>query len=154
MKISFNRLVKLILGFVQKFFAIVYLRSKGVWSEIKIWPFGLVLFLFTTFAFRVPFSSPTRNAHSSKFTERLGAITSASEILIGLAFAALFYVLLNVGFAAVGGAGLTMCVIGSFVGTFPVSPMSGKDIFDHSKRLWAGLFLTTVAVFAAWLMFL
>ena len=58
-----------LVGFVQKFFAIVFMRSRGVWSEHKIWPFGLVLFLFTTFPFKVPFSSPTRSVHqSTKFT--------------------------------------------------------------------------------------
>ena len=140
-----------IVGFVQKFSSIVYLRSKGVWSEHSIWPLGLFLFLFTTFAFKIPFSSPTRSVHSKKFTERLGAITAASEILIGLAFAGLFFLLLKGGYAAVGGAGLSMCVLGSFFGTFPVSPMSGKDIFDYSKRLWVCLFIASLIVFAAWL---
>jgi len=142
-----------LVGFVQKFFSIAFMRSRGVWSEHKIWPFGLVLFLLTTFAFKVPFSSPTRSVHqSTKFTQRLGAIVSASEILISLAFAGLFFLLLTGGFVAVGGAGLAMCVIGSFVGTFPVAPMSGKDIFDHSRRLWAGLFITTLIVFGVWLL--
>ena len=142
-----------LVGFVQKFFSIAFMRSRGVWSEHKIWPFGLVLFLFTTFAFRVPFSSPTRSVNqSSKFTERLGAIVSASGILISLAFAGFFFLLLRGGYVAIGGAGLDMCVIGSFFGTFPVSPMSGKDIFNHSKRLWAGLFITTIVIFVAWLM--
>jgi len=141
-----------LVGFVQKFVAITYMRSRGVWSEHKIWPFGLVLFLFTTFVFRVPFSSPTRNAHqSTKFTERLGAIVSASEIFINLAFAGLFFLLLMGGFVSIGGAGLAMCVIGSFCGTFPISPMGGKDIFNYSKRLWAGIFIATIIVFIAWL---
>jgi YVTN family beta-propeller protein len=142
-----------LVGFVQKFFAIAFMRSRGVWSEHKIWPFGLVLFLFTTFVFRVPFSSPTRSVNqSSKFTERLGAIVSASGILICLAFAGIFFLLLKEGYVAIGGAGLDMCVIGSFFGTFPVSPMSGKDIFDHNKPLWAGLFIATLMIFAAWLL--
>jgi YVTN family beta-propeller protein len=143
----------IVVGFVQKFFSIVYLRSKGVWSEHKIWPFGLVLFLFTTFAFKVPFSSPTRSVNqSSKFTERLGALVAASGILINLAFGGLFFLILKGGYVAIGGAGLDMCVIGSFFGTFPVAPMSGKDIFDHNKLLWAGLFIATTIVFAAWLL--
>ena len=141
-----------IVGFVQKFFSIAYLRSKGVWSEHTIWPLGLVLFLFTTFAFRVPFSSPTRSVQSKKFTEHLGAIIAASEILISLAFAGLFFVLLKGGYTAIGDAGLSMCVIGSFFGTFPVAPMSGKDIFDHSKRLWAGLFIISLIIFVGWLL--
>jgi YVTN family beta-propeller protein len=142
-----------LVGFVQKFFSIAYLRHKGVWSEHKIWPFGLVLFLFTTFAFRVPFSSPTRNVNQSKkFTEHLGALVAASEILISLAFGGLFFLLLSTGYVAIGGAGLDMCIIGSFFGTFPVSPMSGKEVFKHSKRLWAGLFITTLIIFCAWLL--
>ncbi len=141
-----------VVGFVQKFSSITYLRSKGVWSEHTIWPLGLVLFLFTTFAFRVPFSSPTRSVQSKKFTEHLGAIVAASEILISLAFAGLFFVLLKGGYAAIGDAGLSMCVLGSFFGAFPVAPMSGKDIFDHSKRLWAGLFVMSLVIFVAWLL--
>jgi YVTN family beta-propeller protein len=141
-----------IVGFIQKFVSIVYLRSKGVWSEHSIWPLGLILFLFTTFAFRVPFSSPTRSVHSKKFTERLGAIVAGFEILIGLAFAGLFFLLLKGGYPAVGDAGLSMCVLGSFVGAFPVSPMSGKDIFNHNKSLWAGFFIATLVVFVAWLL--
>ena len=142
-----------LVGFVQKFFAIAFMRSRGVWSEHKIWPFGLVLFLFTTFAFRVPFSSPTRSVNqSSKFTEKLGAIVSASGILISLAFAGLFFLLLKGGYVAIGGAGLDMCIIGSFFGTFPVSPLSGKEIFNHNKLLWAGLFIATLMIFVAWLL--
>ncbi len=141
-----------VVAFVQSFFSIVYLRMKGVWSEHVIWPLGLVLFLFTTFVFKVPFSSPTRDVNSKKFTEKLGAIVSASGVLIYLAFAGLFFLLLKGGYTAVGGAGLSMCVIGAFFYTFPISPMSGKDIFDHSKRLWAGLFIATLVIFAAWLL--
>ncbi|MGA2664539.1 MAG: hypothetical protein ABSF83_06330 [Nitrososphaerales archaeon] len=141
-----------LVGFVQKFFSTAYLRSNGVWSETALWPMGLLLFLFTTFAFRVPFSSPTQDAHSKKYTKRLGAIASSSEVLVGLAFAGLFFLLLKGGFPEVGGAGLSMCVIGSFFGVFPIAPMSGKDIFDHSKRLWAGLFLATSIVFVVWLL--
>ncbi len=141
-----------LVGFVQKFSSIAYLRSKGVWSEHTIWPLGLVLFLFTTFAFKIPFSSPTRSVQSKKFTEHLSAVVAASEILISLAFTGLFFVLLKGGYATIGDAGLSMCVIGSFFGTFPVAPMSGKDIFDHSKRLWTGLFITSLIIFVAWLL--
>jgi hypothetical protein len=84
----------------------------------------------------------------------LDAIASASQILVSLAFAGLFFLLLKGGYAAIGGAGLAMSVIMSFVGTFPVAPMSGKDIFDHSRPLWAGLFIATAIIFAAWLLLL
>ena len=145
----------ILVGFVQKYMAIVFLRRRGVWSEHRIWPLGFVLFLLTTFAFKVPFSSPTRSAHqSTKATERLLARAAGLEILIGLAFAGFFFLLLKGGFTAIGGAGLAMCVIGALSGTFPVKPMSGKDIFDYSKRRWAELFMIVVIVFGAWLFLL
>jgi len=142
----------ILVGLVQKYSAIVFLRRRGVWSEHRIWPLGLILFMLTTFAFKVPFSSPTRSTHqSTEATERLVARAAGLEILIGLAFAGLFFLLIRGGYAAIGGAGLAMCVIGSFSGTFPVAPMSGKDIFDYSKRRWAGLFIIVAIVFCAWL---
>jgi predicted membrane protein len=142
-----------LVGFAQNFISILFLRSRGVWSEHKIWPFGLVLYLVSTFAFKVPFSSPTRSVHQSKkFTKRLGALASASEILVGLAFAGLFFLLVREGYPAVGGAGLAMCVLGSFSSTFPVAPLSGRDIFDYSKPLWAAFFIATVCIFGAWLL--
>lgn len=142
----------ILVGLVQKYVSIVFLRRRGVWSEHRIWPLGFILFVITTFAFKVPFSSPTRSAHqSTAATERLLARAAGLEILIGLAFTGLFYLLLRGGFTAIGGAGLAMCVIGSLSGTFPVKPMSGKDIFDYSKRRWAELFMITIVVFGAWL---
>jgi len=144
-----------LVAFVKKFFSIAFMRSRGVWSEHKIWPFGLGLFLVTTLAFRVPFSSPTRNVHSSsKFTERFGAILSASEILIGMLFAGFFFILMKSGFNLIGSTGLAMCVIGSFFGTLPIAPMSGKDIYDNSKIIWASLFLATLLMYALWLILL
>ncbi len=145
----------ILVGFAQKFFSIVYMRSKGVWSEHKIWPLGLAMFLVTTFVFKVPFSAPTKSEHKEdERAEKLGAIASASEILISLAFGCIFFVLLILGYGGIGGAGLTMCVIGSFFGTLPITPMSGKDIFDHKKSLWATLFVVTLIIFVAWLFLL
>jgi YVTN family beta-propeller protein len=144
----------IIVGFVQKFFTIAYLRHKGVWSEQTIWPLGLILFLFTTFAFKVPFASPTRTKHTNKFTEKLGATTSTVEILIGLAFAGIFFALLELGYTAIGGAGLSMCVIGAFFGAFPIKPLGGKNIFTYSKRNWLIMYLITLSVFVGWLLIL
>jgi outer membrane protein assembly factor BamB len=144
-----------LVAFVKKFFSIAFMRSRGVWSEHKVWPFGLGLFLVTTLAFRVPFSSPTRNVHySAKFTKQLGVIASASEILIGVLFAGLFFILMNSGFVLVGSTGLAMCIISSFFDTLPIAPMNGKDIYDHNKILWAILFALTLTLYALWLILL
>lgn len=145
----------ILVGLVQKYASIVFMRKHGVWSEHKIWPLGLVLFLVSTLAFKVPFSSPTCSAHpSTKHSERLGALAASFELLVGLALAGMFFLLLSAGFTGIGGAGLAMCVLGALSGALPVAPMSGKDIFDHSKALWAILFVVVVIVFCSWLFLL
>ena len=105
-----------LVGVVQEYVAIVFLRRRGVWSEHRIWPLGFILFLVTAFAFKVPFSSPTRSTHAStESTERLVARAAVLEVLIGLAFAGLFFLIMRSGNEVLGGAGLAMCLIGSCV---------------------------------------
>ena len=143
----------ILVGFAKTFFSIAYSRSRGVWTEHKLWYFGLATFIVTTFAFRMPFSSPTRTVHyGPKFTEHIGAVLSSASILISLAFAGIFGVLMLGGFTVIGGTGLAMCIIGAFFDTFPIEPMSGKDLLNHSKALWAGLFMVTLAIYASWLL--
>jgi hypothetical protein len=143
----------ILVGFVKTFILIVYSRKKGVWTEQKLWYFGLAVFLVTTFAFKVPFSSPSRSVHHApKFTKRLGAILAMVEIFISLTFAGLFCLLLIAGFAVIGSIGLAMCIIGAFFDTLPIAPMNGRKIFEQSKILWANLFFVTLCVYASWLL--
>lgn len=143
----------IIVEFVKTFVLVAYARSRGVWTEHKLWYFGLATFIVTTLAFRIPFSSPSRSVHyAPKFTKRLGAILSSAAILISLAFAGLFFILLMSGFTAIGSTGLAMCIISAFFDTFPITPMNGREIFDHSKTLWIALFMVTVALYVSWLL--
>uniref|UniRef100_A0A7C3FBI8 Pyrrolo-quinoline quinone repeat domain-containing protein n=1 Tax=Candidatus Methanomethylicus mesodigestus TaxID=1867258 RepID=A0A7C3FBI8_9CREN len=143
----------IIVGLVKRYFTIAFLRSRGVWTEHKVWLFGLALLVFTTIAFRMPFATPTRNVnYSEKYTGRLKATVAISWVLIGLAFAGLFALLMPFGFVQLGSAGLAMCVIGALFDTFPIPPLVGKSLFDHNKILWAMLFALTVAIYIAWLM--
>ena len=145
----------LIVSLVRTYILVVYTRRKGAWAEYKLWPFGIGLFLLSTLAFRFPFSSPTRTVHHSKnFTARLGGVLSIFALLITLAFAGIFFILLKSGFALVGGAGLAMCLIAAFFDTFPIEPMGGKSIYKFNKLVWLALFLTTLTLYVAWLMHL
>ena len=145
----------ILVGFAKSFVTITYARHRGVWTEFKLWYFGLAIFIITTFAFRVPFSSPTRNVnHAPKMTKRLSATLSIFLILIALAFAGLFFVLLLAGNKVIGGTGLAMCLIAAFFDTFPIIPLYGKKIFDYSKPVWAALFVSTLAFYIAWLFFI
>jgi hypothetical protein len=82
----------------------------------------------------------------------MGAILVSASILISLAFAGFFGVLLLGGFTVIGGTGLAMCIIGAFFDTFPIEPMSGRNILNYNKVLWAGLFTVTLALYASWLL--
>ncbi len=145
----------ILVAFVKTFSVIAFLRSKGVWTEYKLWYFGLAIFLITTIAFRVPFSSPTRKVHAqTNFTKRLGAIVASAEIIITLAFAAVFFVLLLSGFTLIGSTGLAMCIIAAFFDTFPFPPMSGKEIYGQNKILWAAFFIGTLILYVCWLLLL
>lgn len=140
--------------FVKTYIVEVFARSRGVWTEHRLWYFGLAMFLITTFAFGVPFSSPSRNVyHSEKMTKRLSGMIGAVSILVTLAFAGLFFGLLVGGFALIGSTGLAMCIIIALIDTFPMTPMNGKSVFDYSKALWAALFGVTVAGYVVWLLF-
>jgi hypothetical protein len=143
----------ILVSLVRTYLLTLYARRKGVWTEYKLWYFGIGLFLLTTFALKSPFSSPTRSVHHSRnFTEKLGGFLALAALMITLGFAGLFFILLKSGFVLIGGTGLAMCLISAFLDTFPIEPMSGKDIFKYNKAIWAALFFATLALYAAWLM--
>jgi outer membrane protein assembly factor BamB len=144
-----------IVEFVKTFALVVFARKLGVWTEHRLWYFGLVMFLITTFSFGIPFSSPSRTLYyAPKLTKRREGIAYSAAILVTLAFAGLFFALLLSGFTFIGSTGLAMCVIMAFLDTFPVSPMNGKAVYNHSKAAWAVLFATTLAVYLSWLILL
>jgi hypothetical protein len=141
-----------LVSFARTYILAVYSRRRGVWTEYKLWYFGLGLFLLSTLAFRTPFSSPTRTVHHSRnFTERLGGFLSCAALFITLGFGAIFFVLFKSGFALIGGTGLSMCLISAFFDTFPIEPMGGKNIYKYNKLLWGILFIFTLTLYALWI---
>jgi outer membrane protein assembly factor BamB len=142
----------ILVSFARTYILAVYTRRKGVWTEYKLWPFGVGLFLLSTLAFRTPFSSPTRTVrHSKNFTKRLAGFLSVAAIFITLGFGAFFFVLYKSGFELIGGTGLAMCLISAFFDTFPIEPMGGKDIYKYNKALWGILFVLTLTLYALWI---
>jgi outer membrane protein assembly factor BamB len=142
----------ILVSFARTYILSVYSRRRGVWTEYKLWYFGLAMFLLSTLAFRMPFSSPTRTVHHSRnFTERLGGFLSCAALFITLGFGALFFVLYKSGFALIGGTGLAMCLISAFFDTFPIEPMGGKDIYKYSRALWGILFVVTLTLYVVWI---
>jgi hypothetical protein len=142
----------IIVGLAKTYLLTVYARTKGVWTEYKLWYFGIALFLISSIGLRTPFSSPTRTVHHSRnFTAKLGGTLACSSICLTLAFAAGFFLLKLGGFALIGGAGLSMCLIGAVFDTLPIEPMSGKTIYKFNKKIWTALFTLSIVLYVAWL---
>lgn len=145
----------IIVEFVKNFSIAAVARSQGVWTEHRLWYFGLTMFLFSSLVFRVPFSSPSRMTHHSpKFTRRSLGLVSSASVFVALSFAALFYSLLAGGFTLIGNVGLVMCLTMAFFDSIPIPPMNGKDIYDWSKILWVALFVVAFSLYVLCLLLL
>jgi hypothetical protein len=130
-------------------------RSRGVWTEHRLWYFGLAAFVASTLVFKTPFSSPSRNVHHSEsLTTRLIGLLASSSVLIGLGFAAIFYAFIVIGVPYIGGIGLGMCLLMAFFDSMPLKAMNGKDIYDWNKVIWVFLFIITISLYLYWLLLL
>jgi hypothetical protein len=138
----------IIVEFTKNYVISVTARIEGVWTEHRLWYFGLTLFLFSSIVFRVPFSSPSRLTHNApEFTRKSLGLVAAAQILIAMAFAAVFYGFFINGYTLIGNIGIVMCLTMAFFDSIPIPPMNGKDIYDWSKFLWIGLFISTFTLY-------
>jgi len=138
-----------IMEFVKNFAMEVTARSKRVWTEYRLWYFGLATFLISTLAFKVPFSSPSRLIHHHpKFTKRSLGLVAAASVVVPLAFATVFYALFIKGYIAIGNVGVVMCLTMAFFDSIPIRPMNGKDLYDWSKIVWVTLFIASFTFYA------
>jgi hypothetical protein len=144
-----------LVGLAKNLLTEAYARMLGVWAEHRLWYFGLTTFLFSTLVFRAPFSSPSRIVnHTPRFTPRSQGLVASASVVVGLAFAAGFYVALMIGYTYIGSIGLGMCILGALFDTLPITPMNGRDIYDWNKLFWMAQFLLTLVFYAAWLLYI
>ncbi len=130
-------------------------RSRGVWTEHRIWFYGLTMFLASTLVFKTPFSSPSRNVHNStNLNKRTVGLLASSSVLIGLVLAAIFYAFLIIGVPFIGEIGLGMCLLMALFDSMPIKAMNGGDIYDWSKAICILLFIITMALNLYWLLLL
>jgi hypothetical protein len=142
-----------VVGLAKNLLTEMIARVLGVWSEHRLWYFGLATFLLSTLAFRTPFSSPSRIInHTPGFSKRTLGVVASSSVLIALGFAGIFYALLIFGFTYVGSIGLAMCLLMALFDSIPLAPMNGKDIYDWSKIAWGAQFVASVVLYTLWLL--
>jgi hypothetical protein len=145
----------IVIEFTKNVLIAMIARSRGVWTEHRIWFFGLIMFLASTLIFKTPFSSPSRNVHhSTSLTRRLLGGLASSSVLIGLGLAAIFYEFLILGVPYIGGIGLGMCLLMTLFDSIPLKGMNGVDIYMWNRVVWAVLFITTLALYLYWLLIL
>lgn len=145
----------IVTDFVKSYIVTTVARHLGVWTEHRVWYLGLSLFAFSTFVFRVPFSSPSKLAHySPKMTKRSDGLLSSFSVVLAFGFALVFLALYLTGFTLVGNIGLIMCLTGVLFDTMPIPPMGGRGIFEWNKFVWLGLFAMSIVSYGvALLMF-
>jgi outer membrane protein assembly factor BamB len=144
-----------VVGLVKNLITEIVSRILGVWSEHRLWYLGLATFLLSTIAFKAPFSSPSRIVnHSPKATKRILGLVASASIVSAIGFAAIFYMLLVLGFTYIGSIGLGMCLLSSLFDSIPVAPMNGKDIYDWNKLTWGAIFIISMLLYALWLLYI
>jgi hypothetical protein len=127
-------------------------RTRGVWTEHRIWFYGIIMFLASTLVFKTPFSSPSRNVNNAEnLNKRTVGLLASSSVLIGLVFAAIFYAFLILGVPYLGKIGLGMCLLMVLFDSMPIKAMNGGDIYEWSKAISILLLIITMSLNLYWL---
>jgi len=138
----------IVVEFCKNFLISIVARVEGVWTEHRLWYFGLGTFLFSVLVFKVPFSSPARLTHNApKFTKRSLGLVAAAQVAVALVLAAVFFSVFTMGWTVIGNIGLVMCLTMAFFDSIPIPPMNGHDVYDWSKILWLVLFITALTLY-------
>jgi Zn-dependent protease len=138
----------IVLEVTRKYGTSVIARAKGVWTEYRLWYFGLTLFVLSSAIFKVPFSWPGRLTHNApKFTKKTLGLVAVAQVIIPLTLAFVFYSLFISGYMLIGNIGIVMCLTVAFFDSLPIPPMNGKDIYDWNKLLWLFLFIAAFTLY-------
>jgi Zn-dependent protease len=142
-------------GLIKNLLTELVARLLGVWSEHRIWYFGIATFMLSTLVFKTPFTSPSRIVnHTPHFTEKSQGLVATASVAIGIGFAVVFYALQTLGFTYIGSIGLAMCLLMALFDSIPVKPMNGRDIWDWNKLIWCITFLVSAILYTLWLIFI
>ena len=143
----------IVIEFLKNHILNVFSRSRGAWSEYRIWPPGFLMFVVSAFVFKTPFSSPSKSAQNKcPAADRICGLMAVSGVLLVLLFAGGFYYLSTMGISEIGNIGLGMCLLSAFFDSIPITPLNGKTIWDWNKRASIVLLVATFALNLYWLM--
>jgi hypothetical protein len=143
----------IMIEFIKNYLLTVFARSRGAWTEYRIWPLGLLMFLLSSFVFKTPFSSPSKSAQSEgEAADRISGLIAVNSVLLVLVLAGGFYYLDIQGISEIGKIGLGMCLLSAFFDSIPIPPLNGKDVWDWNKIVSIILLIVTFGINLIWLM--
>ncbi len=131
-------------------------QSYGYWAEFRMWPFGLVLALATSFIGFI-FAAPgaTYISGTNITPAENGKISLAGPLTnVGVAIAFFPFALAFPSSSAFGELGIIGTQINIFLALFnmlPVMPLDGAKVWRWSKLRWAAVFVPLLVVFALWI---
>ncbi len=144
-----------VVGLIKNLLTELVARLLGVWSEHRLWYFGIATFMLSTLIFKTPFTSPSRIVnHTPQFTEKSQGLVATASVAIGIGFAGVFYALQTLGLTYIGSIGLAMCLLMALFDSIPVKPINGRDIWDWNKLIWCITFLVSAILYTLWLIFI
>lgn len=131
----------------KQFFSIISARTIRVWSEFKIWLYGLISLLITGILFLTPFASPGKVEYQGVLDKKKAGLTATLTILYTLILTLPFYLFHVLGYVTTGDAGLMMCTMTACYSVFPFKPLEGEAIFSYHKGLWLTIFVASISLF-------
>ena len=141
-------LISVVFVFVTtQIFSIISAKALNVWSEFKIWLYGLTALLITGIIFMIPFASPGRVEYQGDIDRKKAGLTATSKVLCILVLSIPFYLFYTFGFTTIGDAGLMMTMMTACYTAFPFKPLEGEAIFRYHKGLWIVIFFLSFSMF-------
>ena len=128
-------------------------RMCWVYRQVRLWAYGLGLFLVSSLLFHFPTGSPTITRYvCCQISRRIKALRVLSKSFIVLTLTLPFAALYIVGFRVLGDAGLLLTLMVVFYYTIPVRPVVGKVVFDYKKSLGLTTFIITGILFFSFIL--
>jgi len=132
---------------LKQIFSFISARSLSVWSEFKLWLYGLAALLITGIIFKIPFASPGKMEYRGDLNPKRAGLIAISEILCILISSIPFYIFHTVGLTTIGDAGLMMAMMTACYSVFPFKPFEGEAIFRYHKGIWVTTFFPSLSMF-------